>query len=239
MNPWIRLYRESIHNPKIVTLNDRQHRAWHNCLLVADDAGELPKFRDIACHMRMTLQEAEQIVCELVEVGLVDIIGTGPDRKFRMHDWNVHQYVSDNSTERVKKFRSKNKETITETTVKRFSNGVVTPPEAEAESEADTEFSLSTRETFVSRFGLSKASRGVPPRLRAKVEGLGLPVDDLIARAMAPDVKSPSALFRHLAVEALHRMLPRADKRMLASALTKDGDQTYGIVCKMILEAAQ
>ena len=36
-NQWIRLYREALHDPKIVTLSDRQHRVWVNFLLMADD----------------------------------------------------------------------------------------------------------------------------------------------------------------------------------------------------------
>lgn len=109
-NPWVRLYRAALHNPKIVTLSDRQHRAWHNCLLIAGDDGVLPALRDIAVHMRVTASEAEQLVCELVEAQLIDPT-TSPtgERRYTMHDWNVHQYVSDHSANRVKKYRDRRK----------------------------------------------------------------------------------------------------------------------------------
>ncbi len=122
VKPWIRLYRNSLHNPKIVSLSDRQHRIWHNCLLMADDDGCLPCMRDIACHLRTSQREAEELLCELVEAGLIDVQNPAGTRTFRMHDWNTHQYVSDTSTERVRKFRNKNNETQPETEMKRFSN---------------------------------------------------------------------------------------------------------------------
>lgn len=230
---WFRLYDEMLDDHKVQTLSPDLFKAWINLLAVAcRNDGFLPPVEKLAFALRVSAHEMQSRLDDLILVGLLDV---RPDKKIEPHNWSERQFVSDSSKERTRKYRERLNKKSCDVTV----TPEVTPPEAEAESEADTESSLSTRETFVSRFGLGKASRGVPPRLRAKVEGLGLPVDDLIARAMAPDVKSPSALFRHLAVESLHRMLPRADKRMLASALTKDGDQTYGIVCKMILEAAQ
>ncbi len=131
------MYRTSLHNPKIGRLSDRQHRVWHNCLLMADDTGVLPKMCDVAYHMRMTTHEAEQIVSELVECGLVDIQGAGPARSFKMHDWSVHQYVSDSSTERVKKFRNKNKEKKPATAMKRFSNATVTVPDTDTDTDTE------------------------------------------------------------------------------------------------------
>jgi len=86
-NPWIRLYRESLHDPKIVVLSDRQHRAWHNCLLIADDTGTLPAIRDIAVHMRMSVTDAEQMLVDLVEAELIDAAMLSGSRTYRMHGW--------------------------------------------------------------------------------------------------------------------------------------------------------
>lgn len=107
---WIRLHRESINNPKIGRLSDHQHRAWHNCLLVANDDGLLPSIADIAFHLRMTNAAAEQVVCELIEAGLIDVDATSGPRTLRMHDWSAHQYISDTSIERVKRYRQKRKD---------------------------------------------------------------------------------------------------------------------------------
>lgn len=239
-NPWVRLYRTALHNPKLVSLNDRQHRAWCSCLLMADDTGLLPKMRDVACHLRTTTQDAESVVCDLVEAGLVDVEGPAPARRFRLHDWRTHQYVSDNSTQRVHKFRQRRR---AETAVKRFSSGDVTPPESDSESDSDSPTHAQTETPAPPPDGFSscvlnrRASRGVSPQLRRRAEGLGLPVDDLVAMATAPHVNVPNAMFRTLAVKRLQQQLTHANKQTLATALTKNGDAAFGTVCGMILES--
>ncbi len=134
-NPWIRLYRESLHDPKIVTLSDRQHRAWHNCLLIADDTGKLPPIRDIASDMRVSITDAEQILIDLVEAELIDAEMLDGARTYRLHGWAKRQYVSDSSTERSRKHRAKKPATA----MQRCSDATVTPPDTDSESETDTE----------------------------------------------------------------------------------------------------
>lgn len=246
MHQWIRLYKASMHNPKIVTLNDRQHRGWHNCLLMADETGTLPKMRDMACHMRMTVQEAEQILCELVEAGLIDIVGIAPARVFKMHDWNTHQYVSDNSTERVKKFRNKNKAAGSETAMKRFSNGGVTPPDSESETDTDTEnkLQLSNQEpardvkvkselgfNFSSKSGLG-SGRGMETLLR-QAEGLGLDVQEIIQITNKNRPKKREGYFVTLCVNRLKDKLPGLDEQIIRDALNGKFEQ-YKAVCSIL-----
>lgn len=221
-NRWVRLHRSALHNPKVVLLNDRLFRAWISCLLIADDAGKLPCLRDIACHLRMTISEAEQILCELIEAVLVDADFPGtPQRSFHMHDWAAHQYTSDSSSERTRKYRERLKENGGDgaVTSRAPSRAVaVTPPEAEANSETDTEILARGRRTNFLE-GSGKRSRGVSPRLQERAEGLGLPVAEFVRRATEPGVKKPDALFRHLAVDDLQRQLPSASRRLLSTAL--------------------
>lgn len=228
--PWLRLYRDSLHNPKVVTLSDRQHRAWHNCMLIADDDGVLPPSRDIACHLRMTIPEAEQIINDLVDAGLVDVDAMQAARVFRMHDWSTHQYVSDNSTPRSRKHREKKRATLQQ----RQSDDDAAPPEAEAEADTDSDLAKAKRVEKI--FGSCLASRGVSPRLREKAEGLGLPVAEMLKRASDADVREPNAMFRHIAVEHLQRMLPNAPPQMLKASLTKDGEAAFASVCQLLLE---
>lgn len=145
-NPWIRLYRESLHDPKIVTLNDRQHRAWHNCLLMANDDGVLPPLRDIHVHMRTTPAEAEQLICELVEAELVDVEMLKGARTYSMHGWSKRQYLTDSSAERTRKYRAKKKAVTSRGS---HGDGDVTPPDTEADtdSEAETDSDQPTRES--------------------------------------------------------------------------------------------
>jgi len=231
--PWIRLYRTSLHNPKIVSLNDRQHRNWHNLLLIADDQGFLPPPRDIACHLRNSVADVEQLLCEQVEVGLVDVTTEGPNR-FRMHDWETHQYVSDSSTERVREFRRKNKKKKHETFHETESTVSVTSPDTETESEVDFD---SEGKRFESSFGL-KRSRAVSARLLMKAEGLGLNVEELQYRATAPNVQKPDALFRILVVREVQSVCPSASEQLVKAALTKDNDAAYGTLLGMLMEVA-
>lgn len=249
MNQWIRLYRASLHNPKVVTLNDRQHRAWHNCLLMADDTGTLPKMRDMACHMRMTVQEAEQVICELVEAGLVDIEGTGPARAFKMHDWKTQQYVSDNSTERVKKFRSKNKGAHNETAMKRFSNGTATPPESESESETDintlglpsSQVAARAREVEdlrgVNKFFGMKDDRK-KEKIVSRAEGLGLNVKELTDACNAHKPTNRPAYFTALCVAKLQAQLPGIEEGVIRAALWDKTDEAYKALIACLMEAA-
>ena len=89
-NPWIRLYRDSLHNPKIVSLNDRQHRAWVNCLLMAGRDGVLPKISAICCHLRHDSErQTLELIQELVAAKLID---KSSDGRFQVHDWDWHQH---------------------------------------------------------------------------------------------------------------------------------------------------
>ena len=130
-NPWIRLYREALHDPKIVTLSDRQHRAWHNCLLIARDTdGVLPPMRDVAVHMRVSTVDAEQLVHELVDAQLVDVEMRGTVASYKMHGWDARQYLSDNSASRVRKHRERKRAV---TAMKRYGAVTVTPPDSDSE----------------------------------------------------------------------------------------------------------
>lgn len=111
LNPWIRLYREALHDPKLVCLTDRQHRAWHNCLLISDDTGTLPALRDVASHMRMSVVDATALLVDLVEAELIDAdVMSGPVTVYRLHGWATRQYTSDASKERVKRYRERRKQ---------------------------------------------------------------------------------------------------------------------------------
>lgn len=139
MNPWIRLYRASLHDPKIVCLSDRVFRAWHNCLLIANDDGLLPSLRDISVHMRCTQTEAEQSINDLVEAQLVDpIVSPGQPIAFRMHDWEKWQRkwdVDRTNAERQKRARRK-KKTAGKIDRNGERNGTVTESVTEKRSES-------------------------------------------------------------------------------------------------------
>lgn len=232
-NPWIRLYRESLHDPKIVTLSDRQHRAWHNLLLIADDAGMLPPMRNVASHMRVSITEATQLVAELIEAELVDVEAIDGPSVYRLHGWSKRQYVSDSSTERSRKFRAKSRCNEDATLQKRPCNVAETAAQRPqtSESESESKSSLLEQEApreaerkaeakFFSKFEKGKGgSRSV---VEAKAEGLGVPVADLRHRTHMAKPRNPDAYFKSLCVSWLRSQVPKASDDLIAKALTGD-----------------
>lgn len=147
--PWLRLYRSSLHNPKIVTLSDRQHRAWHNCLLISDNNGVLPSPRDIATHMRMTMTEAEQLICELVEAGLIDPVMAGSRHSYVLHDWTDHQHPSDHSSSRMKNLRARRRDGVVTARDRHGDGSVLKSDVTDTDTDTDSEVEVSIHEEGV------------------------------------------------------------------------------------------
>lgn len=193
--------------------------------------------------MRMTVQEVEQVVCELVEAGLIDIEGFGADRAFKLHDWSTHQYVSDNSTERVRKFRNKSKDETDETATKRNRNVSVTPPEPDTDTDTDKKLQLSqpsaTRARkselgFNSNFKLGSGKRDGMETLLRQAEGFGLDVEDLLAITNRNKPKKREGYFSTLCVNRLKDQLPGLDDQIIRDALNGKFEQTKTVTALLM-----
>ena len=136
--PWFRLYHRMIDDTKIKLLafEDRWHFVALCCLTANGtlaEADEDLKHRMVAVALGVQLRELDEIRRRLVAVNLI-----GPDMVPLA--WDELQFESDNSTERVRKFREKqrrNKE-------KRFRNVAVTGQETEPDSDPDPETDQNT-----------------------------------------------------------------------------------------------
>jgi len=125
---WLRLYDDTINDPKILKMSETMRWHWIAMLCVASkNDGTLPTLEDVAIELRVTAAKATEIISTLVKSGLLDKTETG----FSPHNWNGRQYKSDVSTDRVKRFRKRKGSvsgnvppTVTET-----------PPETDTESE--------------------------------------------------------------------------------------------------------
>jgi hypothetical protein len=107
MTLWLRLYTEIINNPKVQGLPSDLFKTWINILCVAKIAGGiLPTTPDLAFRLRCSEKTIKRAMDDLTSRRLIDEIEPG---KFRPHDWGEHQYESDSSTERVRKYRAKHK----------------------------------------------------------------------------------------------------------------------------------
>jgi hypothetical protein len=138
--PWFRLYHRMIDDDKLrlLAFEDRWHFVALCCLKadgLLDSASSSLRDRKIAVKLGVQARELDEIGRRLKEVGLVD------DDLLPIA-WDELQYKSDNSTERVKKFREKQGCND----VKRFRNVSVTAQEADT----DTDKEKNSCETSVS-----------------------------------------------------------------------------------------
>ncbi|HEX2653540.1 MAG TPA: hypothetical protein VHN11_07810 [Xanthobacteraceae bacterium] len=112
---WLRLYDDTINDPKILKLPEAMRWHWIAMLCIASkNEGALPALDDVAIQLRVTTGKATEIIAALVKAGLLDKTETG----FAPHNWNGRQYKSDVSTERVKRFRN-GKRNVSETETQR------------------------------------------------------------------------------------------------------------------------
>jgi hypothetical protein len=101
---WLRLYDDTINDPKILKLPEATRWHWIAMLCIASkNEGVLPALDDIAIQLRVTAAKATEIIAVLVKAGLLDKTETG----FEPHNWSGRQYHSDSSAERMRRHRSR------------------------------------------------------------------------------------------------------------------------------------
>lgn len=101
---WFRFYEEVLDDPKIQRLPPDIFKSWVNILCLAKrHGGLLPSYSDIAFSLRITDGETIRLIEDLKGFGLLDKTKKG----FEPHNWRGRQYASDNSMERVNRYRAK------------------------------------------------------------------------------------------------------------------------------------
>ena len=134
---WFRFYNESVDDPKVQRLPTHLFKFWINCLCLASKhGGKLPRVPDLAFSLRISEKLATECQESLIACGLLDV----DDFSVSPHNWSGRQYVSDVSTERVKRFR------------KRLHAVSETPPDTEQIQiqKTDTERSISSEPSALS-----------------------------------------------------------------------------------------
>ncbi len=104
---WFRVYHDIIDDPKILRLEPSLR--WFYVALISvcsrcNPRGSLPDVRSISLHLRLRLDRCERVVNELIKHGLIDEDQT--TKALAIHGWNNRQCKSDDSYERVKRFRN-------------------------------------------------------------------------------------------------------------------------------------
>jgi hypothetical protein len=110
---WFRYHADALDNPKVQSLPATLFKFWVNLLCVSRISdGFLPNTSEISFRCRCTERQAKEWMQELYSRKLID--KTESDQ-YVMHDWDEHQFVSDDVTARVRKHRAKRKGNVSET----------------------------------------------------------------------------------------------------------------------------
>jgi hypothetical protein len=126
MSRWFRFYADTLRNPKVMRLSDKDYRLWSRLLAVAcENDGKLPPLDDLKLLLSMRYDHLNEGLNRLISGGLIDALATG----YEPHNWSKFQYKSDTSNERVAKHRAKR-------------NVTVTPPDTDTEQSIDTSVSI-------------------------------------------------------------------------------------------------
>lgn len=130
---WFRMYTDAVDNPKLklIAFEDRWHYVALCCLQrsgLLDKRGDPNLERMIAVKLGVQLRELDEIKRRLMEVNLVD-------EHYKPVGWEERQFVSDSSTDRVRKYREKKKCNG----MKRSGNVSVTPPDTETDTDTESE----------------------------------------------------------------------------------------------------
>ena len=110
---WIRVYSSARHDPKILSMPKAQRWEWMAVLMVAGDteSGILPPVDHLACELRMSAEDTQQLIDDLIFRGLIDIVDRiGNTPVLRPHEWDKRQYKSDRSADRMRQHRERKRE---------------------------------------------------------------------------------------------------------------------------------
>ena len=127
-NQWFRMYAEFATDPKVQMMSEANQRRFVMvlCLRCSNDHVTLQD-EEVAFQLRISNDEWAQTKALFLSKGLINEDNTPTA-------WDRRQFVSDSSAERVRKHREKKKQAA-----KRVCNVTATAPEADTDTEADTE----------------------------------------------------------------------------------------------------
>lgn len=126
MSRWFRVYEDMVNDPKVQRLPAETFKGLINLWCIASaNGGKLPPMSHIAFMLRMNDADACQLIVDLDEAGFLD---THEDYTCP-HNWDVRQFKSDVSTERVKRHRNA-KRNVSQTLQE-------TPPETDTETDTE------------------------------------------------------------------------------------------------------
>jgi hypothetical protein len=241
MTRWFRYYDDALDDPKVQRLSGDLFKVWVNLLsLASKNDGKLPSTDDIAFRLRISIQDAQQRVEDLILAGLIDVL---PDKSFEPHNWSERQFASDSSAVRMQKLRkkkqSKNNGDVTSdvtVTVQTQTRGdtdtnnklQLSNLEARREVKSELGFNLNSKLGLGSRDGMETLLR--------QAEGFGLDVDELVEITNRNRPKKREGYFSTLCVNRLKDQLPGLDEQIIRDALNGKHEQSK-TVCALLVGA--
>ena len=135
--PWLRLYTDTVDNEKLrlLAFEDRWHFVAILCIKqqgILDQNNQLLE-RQIAVKLGIQLRELDEVKRRLMEVNLID-------NNFQPVGWADHQFMSDSSTERTRKYRKNKKNklrNVTSPSQERNSDVIDTDTDTDTEKEKE------------------------------------------------------------------------------------------------------
>lgn len=128
---WFRFYNSAVNDPKVQRLSAALFRFWVNSLcLASNNAGKLPELVDLCFCLRLSENQANSYLRELISCELID---DGGDGTLTPHNWDDRQFKSDASKERQQRYRDRHRNDARDVTA------TVTVTAQETDTESDTE----------------------------------------------------------------------------------------------------
>lgn len=126
---WFRLYSDMVNNSKVMLMPEQYRWRYIALLCVSSEQkerGTIPDDEEVIFKLRITPDEWTDTLQIFLKRGLVE---KGGGTCF-VHGWHERQYASDDSKQRVQKYRRSNADV---TLHDRYNNDEVTPPETDTE----------------------------------------------------------------------------------------------------------
>lgn len=245
MSRWFRIYDDVLDDPKVQKLSGELFKTWMNLLCLASKGGGiLPTIDDIAFRLRISAQDAQQRLDDLILLGLVDIRSDG---KQEPHNWPTRQMPSDSSKDRMRKLRAKKRDGDVTSHVT-DGDGHGDAPESESEKKRIDNLVPSVpvaarakaKEQGLNKLtGMVKGKDGPISTLTKRAEGLGVDVDRIVAAVEEAKPDNYSAYFTKLCVNDLQGRLPGMPEQMIRDALWKKSPAAFTAITGALLMASE
>lgn len=247
MTRWFRVYDEILDDHKVQSLSPDLFKTWVNLLAVASrNKGRLPPVAELAFSLRVSVQDMQCRIEDLILCGLIDIRN---DKSLEPHNWSKRQWLSDDSAERVSRHRAKKK------AASEACNGdvtvTVTPPDYQKQK-TDTESvtplppepELKGSEHFLNSNFEGGSEGGQRPLgeldvrdfSQKRAEGLGLPVAEILSVTRKAQTRNADAYFQSICRKQLRARLPHISDELLRQAFSRNSS-AFATVCQLMTMA--